>query len=108
MFVCGELDLGTEGVFKIGFYEFLQFREAEEFDDNGVLDDVARLLRAQPLIGETEQALLVAGFDEPLKEQGIDLAIEFPRGPRVAEGFDFVKRAGFERGGLEERPIVGP
>ena len=70
--------------------------------------EVGRQLRAYPLIGELEQAFFVMGFDEPLKEQGIDLAVEFRCGPRVAEGFDFVKRAGFERGGLEERPIVGP
>ena len=85
------MDLRNEGVFKIGFDEFFRFREAEEFDDDRLLEDVGRLLRPQPLIGETEQTFLVTGFCEPLKEQGIDLAVEFPSGPAVAEGFDFVK-----------------
>ena len=102
------LELGNEGVFKIGFDEFFRFRETEEFDDDGILEDIGRLLRPQPLIGETEQTLLVAGFGEPLKKQGIDLAVEFPRGPAVAEGFNLVKCAGRRVGGLEKGPIVGP
>ena len=79
--------------------------EACEIGDGA---EVGRQLRAYPLIGELEQAFFVMGFDEPFKEQGVDLAIEFPRRPRVAEGFDFVKRAGGRVGGLEEGSVVGP
>jgi len=45
------------------------------------------------LCGKAHQALLIPAQREPLIEQAVDLALQFPRGPIVLDRLDFVEGA---------------
>jgi len=100
------LELGGEGVFEIGLDQSRRFREAKKLDHEGIFENFGGVLGTVAFVGEADEAFFVTGSCEALEEEGVDLAVEFSRGPGVTEGFDFVEGAGFGGGGFEEKTVM--
>ena len=82
--------------------------EAEELQDERVLDEIGGFFHDLALGGEAADFFLVPGKGEALVEGGGDLALEFADRPLVGGGFDLVEAALGGVGQREEFDVVGP
>ena len=102
------LDLADDGGFEIGLGIAGALLQAEELQDQGFLEQVARLRHGLPFLGEAADALCVAAEGEALVEAGVELAAEFTEGPILLAGLDLVKAALVRVLDAEEEDVVRP
>jgi hypothetical protein len=102
------LKVGDEGGFEFRLNEPGGFGQAEEFDDDGVFEQVGGFGDFLAFAGEAEETLFVLAGGEAFVEEAVDLAFEFAGGPVVLDGFDFLEGAGFGFVHAKERTVVRP
>ena len=86
-------EVRDNGRFEIGFGVTGLLVEAEEFEDERILQDVFGLRDDLPLAGEAFDARFVAAEGEAVVEGGGFLAAEFGERPAFVGGFNLVKAA---------------
>jgi hypothetical protein len=96
------------GGFQVGLGIAGALVEAEEFEDERLLEQVARLGDGLAFLGEAADAVFVAAQGQALVEAGIELAAEFADGPVLGGSFDFVEASLVGVFDGEEENVVGP
>ncbi len=79
--------------FEIVFDQPVRFGQSEEFEHVGVFDGIRRVFNGMSPAGEVKHAILIPAFEQPLKEQGVDLAFELSDRPPLPIGLTFIEGA---------------
>jgi hypothetical protein len=94
--------------FQVGFGVASALVEAEEFEDQWLLEQVDRPGDGLSFLGVAANAVFVATGGKALVEAGIELAAEFANGPVLGGGFDFVEAALVGVVDAEEEDVMRP
>ncbi len=102
------LDLADDGGFQVGLGIAAALVQAEELEDQGFLEQVARLRHGLAFPGEAADAVFVAAEGQALVEAGVELATEFAHGPVLRAGFYLIETKLVGVLDAEEEDVVGP
>src|ERR1017187_2351331 len=102
------LDLADDGSFQVGLGILAALVQAEKLQDQGFLQQVARLHDGLAFPREPTDTLFIAAEGEAFVEAGIELALELAYRPVLFGGFYLIETALVGILDAEEEDVVSP
>ena len=102
------LDLADDGALQVGLGIPGLFGQAQKLQHQRLFEQVLGPADDFPLLGQLANAVFVAAQGQTLVQAAVKLALEFPHGPVLAGGFDFVEVAFVGLLDAQQKNIVRP
>src|ERR1035438_10513122 len=102
------LDLADDGGFQVGLRITAALIQAEELQNQGLLQQIIRLPNGLPFPRQPPNAFFVPAEGEAFVEAGIELALEFAHRPVLFSGLYLIETTLVRVLHAEEEDVVGP